>query len=91
MDIPNPPDRPICASHGPLKWGYFPDTKQGPRWCSFWLDDGRLVPHVCDDPERDIRWQPDEVIAERARHHAGEIRALLAERYPKSITREGNR
>jgi hypothetical protein len=87
MDIPEPPDRPICAGHGPLKWGFFPATLQGPRWVAFTIGEGGvLVPHVCDDPDRGPRWQPDEVIAERARHHAGEIRALLAERYPKSST-----
>jgi hypothetical protein len=87
MDIPDPPDRPICAGHGPLKWGFFPATLQGPRWVSFTIGDGgALLPHICDDPDRGPRWQPDEVIAERSIRRAGEIRALLAERYPKSST-----
>jgi hypothetical protein len=71
MDIPNPPDRPICAAHGPLKWGWFPATLQGARWVSFIVGDGGVLkPHVCDDPERGVRWLPAEVIAERSKLHA---------------------
>lgn len=79
IQIEDPPDRPICAQHGPLRWGWFPVTKQGPRWVSFYTGDGGvLVPHLCLAYEPvPIRWQPDPVIAERAHRHMDEIRAEL--------------
>jgi hypothetical protein len=74
MDIPDPPDRPVCAGHGPLKWGWFPTTKQGPRWVSFTVGEGGvLVPHLCDDPERGARWQPDELVAARSHEYSEAI------------------
>jgi hypothetical protein len=89
MDIPNPPDRPICAAHGPLKWGWFADTKQGARWVSFTIGEGGvLAPHVCDNPGSPApRWQPDEAIAARAHEHADLIRERFG--WPKRTITEG--
>lgn len=68
IEIPDKPDRPVCSAHGPLKWGYFDDTRQGARWVSFVIEEGGLLaPHVCDNPEAPAtRWQPDPVIAARS-------------------------
>jgi hypothetical protein len=80
IEIPDPPDRPICSTHGPLRWGYFPATKQGPRWVSFYAGDGGvLVPHVCfDHSPVPIRWEPDPARAEIAHRGAALARAILA-------------
>lgn len=80
IEIADKPDRPVCATHGPLRWGWFPETRQGPRWVSFTFDDsGALVPHVCDDPERPaIRWAPSETVAETAHRGAELARRVLA-------------
>jgi hypothetical protein len=80
IEIEDKPDRPVCASHGPLKWGYFTDTKQGARWVSFVFDEaGHLEPHVCDDPSRPPpKWMPDEQVAEAAHRGAALVRAVLA-------------
>jgi hypothetical protein len=80
IEIPEKPDRPVCSSHGPLKWGWFTDTKQGPRWVSFTVESGGLLaPHVCDNPEAPAaRWQPDPVIAARARRGRQLVEAVLA-------------
>jgi len=69
LTIEDKPDRPVCAQHGPLRWGYFTDTRQGARWVSFvFVEEGRLEPHVCDNPDLPpSRWQPDPAVAERAR------------------------
>lgn len=89
IEIPDEPDRPVCAQHGPLKWGYFTGTKQGARWVSFVFDEvGHLEPHVCDDPERPApRWQPDDVVAERAKKYADEIRVQLGWMAPEEESR----
>jgi hypothetical protein len=91
IEIEDKPDRPVCATHGPLRWGWFPDTKQGARWVSFTLEPGAvLVPHVCDDPERPApRWQPDEVIAERAHRHMDEIRQQFGWPENQKLTEKG--
>jgi hypothetical protein len=80
ITIEEKPDRPVCAAHGPLRWGWFPDTKQGARWVSFTLEPGGvLAPHVCDNPDQaPIRWQPDPVVAERARRGRALADAVLA-------------
>lgn len=84
LSIPEEPDRPICAAHGPLTWGYFTGTKQGPRWAS-WTHEtvpglgAVLVPHVCDNPDAPrTRWQPDPAVAERAHRGADLGRRVLA-------------
>jgi hypothetical protein len=62
-----------------LRWGYFTDTKKGPRWVSFVFDDGKLDPHVCDDPDPSpVRWKPDPVRADRARRGAALGRRVLS-------------
>jgi hypothetical protein len=80
IEIEDKPARPICSTHGPLRWGYFTDTKQGARWVSFVFDEsGHLEPHVCDDPGRPpIRWEPSEVVAQTAQRGAALARAVLA-------------
>lgn len=80
LTIPDRPDRPICSTHGPLRWGWFTDTRQGARWVSFTFDPGGvLVPHVCDNPEpTPTRWQPDPVVAERAHRGRALVDAALA-------------
>jgi len=84
ITIEDKPDRPICAQHGPLKWGYFTDTKQGARWVSFtFVDGGRLEPHVCDDPDpTPVRWAPSDAVAARARAGADLARRVLAGENP---------
>ena len=84
MEIPDEPDRPVCAQHGPLKWGYFTSTRQGARWVSFIFDEsGHLEPHRCDDPARPpIRWEPSEAVAETARAGAALARRVLAGENP---------
>lgn len=91
ITIEEKPDRPVCASHGALKWGYFTDTKQGARWVSFVFDEaGHLEPHICDDPERPPpRWRPDDAIAERARKRADGIRVQLGWMAPDEEERDG--
>lgn len=80
ITIDEKPDRPVCAAHGPLRWGYFTDTKQGARWVSFtFLPGGLLEPHVCDDPGRPpLRWAPSEAVADSAHRGAALARAVLA-------------
>lgn len=80
LTIDEPPPRPVCAQHGRLEWGYFLDTKRGPRWVS-WTHEtvpvlgAVLVPHVCDDPDRPpARWEPNPAVAERAHRHMDLIR-----------------
>lgn len=79
IEIPEKPDRPVCSRHGPLRWGWFEDTKQGPRWVSFLTEDGGvLVPHVCDTPDAPAaRWQPDAGVAARATRNANRIRQAM--------------
>lgn len=80
LTIPEEPDRPVCSIHGALKWGYFTDTKKGPRWVSFVFDEGgKLDPHICDDPDPSpVRWKPDPVIAERAARGNALVRRVLS-------------
>jgi hypothetical protein len=80
LTIEDKPDRPVCAQHGPLRWGYFTDTKQGARWVSFvFVEDGRLEPHRCDNPDpAPVRWEPDPVVAERSRRGNELVRRVLA-------------
>jgi hypothetical protein len=80
ITIEEKPDRPVCASHGPLRWGWFPDTRQGARWVSFtFTENGALAPHVCDDPERpQMRWFPSDAVAATAHRGAALARAVLA-------------
>jgi hypothetical protein len=89
MDIPDPPDRPVCARCGPLKWGWFPATRQGARWVSFTIgDEGVLAPHPCGSSDAPaIRWEPDEQVAERAKLRADLIREQLG--IPKKHIAEG--
>jgi len=84
LTIEDKPDRPVCAQHGPLRWGYFTDTKQGPRWVSFtFVEGGRLEPHVCDDPDpTPIRWAPSDAVAARAHAGADLARRVLAGENP---------
>ncbi|WP_433078930.1 hypothetical protein ACQP1P_38735 [Dactylosporangium sp. CA-052675] len=91
MNIPDEPDRPVCAAHGPLTWLYG-KSKQGYRWISFTFEpDRRLLPHVCDDPDLpQVRWFPSEVVAERAHRGAALARAVLAGENP-FITEEEER
>lgn len=80
IEIPDPPDRPVCSTHGRLRWGWFPDTRQGPRWVSFYTGEGRvLVPHVCfDHSPVPVRWEPSPELAATARKGAALARATLA-------------
>lgn len=84
IQIDEKPDRPVCAAHGPLRWGWFPETRQGARWVSFtFAEDGALVPHVCDDPDRPaVRWTPSETVAATAQRGAALVRAVLAGQSP---------
>lgn len=84
LTIEDKPERPVCSIHGPLRWGWFTDTKQGARWVSFtFTDAGTLDPHVCDDPDRSpVRWQPDPVVAERAHRGRALVDAVLAGENP---------
>lgn len=94
LTIDEPPPRPVCAQHGRLEWGYFLDTKRGPRWVS-WTHDtvpvlgAVLVPHVCDDPDAPpVRWKPDPVIAERAHRGRAHADAVLAAKAKERIEKE---
>lgn len=96
LTIDEKPDRPICAQHGPLRWGYFTDTKQGPRWVS-WTHEtvpglgAVLVPHVCDNPDAPpVRWKPDPEVAARARLGAALAAKTIAEAKAKSSTEKEN-
>ena len=88
LTIEDKPDRPVCAQHGPLRWGYFTDTRQGARWVSFTFEavdglDAVLVPHICDDPGKPpTRWEPDPAVAERARRGNAPARRVLAGENP---------
>jgi hypothetical protein len=84
IQIEEKPDRPVCATHGPLRWGWFPETRQGARWVSFvFTEDGALSPHICDDPARPLpKWMPDEQVAETAHRGAALVRAVLAGENP---------
>jgi hypothetical protein len=75
-----------------LKWGYFTETKKGPRWVSFVFDeDGKLDPHVCDDPDpTPIRWSPSEEVAERARRGRAFVDATVAAAKAQKLTEEGS-
>jgi hypothetical protein len=84
LTIEDKPDRPICSIHGPLRWGWFTDTKRGARWTS-WTHETIsglgpvLVPHVCDDPDpTPVRWAPSDAVAARARAGADLARRVLA-------------
>jgi hypothetical protein len=90
LSIEDPPERPVCSMHGPLKWGYFTDTKQGARWVSFTFEAGGvLVPHVCDNPDpTPIRWSPSEAVAETARRGRAFADAVLAEKAKERIEKE---
>lgn len=95
LTIEDKPDRPVCATHGVLKWGYFTDTKQGARWVSWTYETVAgfgpvLVPHVCDDPDRTVRWQPDPKIAERAHRGAALASSILAGEDPDAATQKLN-
>lgn len=84
MEIDAKPDKPVCSVHGPLRWGYFTDTKQGARWVSFTLEKVDdlgpvMVPHVCDHPDPSpTRWEPSPVVAETAHRGAELARRVLA-------------
>jgi hypothetical protein len=84
MEIEDKPSRPVCSVHGPLRWGWFTDTKQGARWVSFTHETvgvfgAVLVPHVCDDPGQPaVRWEPSETVAATARRGAHLARQVLA-------------
>ncbi len=90
LTIEDKPDRPVCAQHGPLRWGYFTDTKQGARWVSFvFVEGGRLEPHVCDNPDpAPVRWSPSEEVAERARRGRAYADEVLATKAKSSIEKE---
>lgn len=84
ITIEDKPDRPICSIHGPLRWGWFTDTKQGARWVS-WTHEtvpvfgAVLVPHVCDNPDpTPARWAPSEAVAAAAHRGADLARRVLA-------------
>lgn len=88
VTIEDKPERPVCSIHGPLCWGWFPDTRQGARWVSWTVetvDDlgSVLVPHLCDNPDRPpTRWEPDPVNAERSHRGAALARQVLAGNNP---------
>ncbi len=84
LTIENKPARPVCSIHGPLRWGWFNDTKQGERWVSFNIETvpvfgAVFVPHVCDNPGKPpVRWEPSAAVAETARTGAALARRVLA-------------
>lgn len=92
LTIDEKPDRPVCSIHGPLRWGWFTDTKQGARWVSFNVETAPpfgavLVPHVCDNPDAPpVRWKPDPAVAERARLGAALAAETIAAAKAKSST-----
>lgn len=84
LTIPDKPDRPVCSVHGPLRWGWFDDTKQGARWVS-WTHEtvpvfgAVLVPHLCDSPDKPpLRWEPSAEVAATSRAGAELARRVLA-------------
>lgn len=94
LSIDDKPDRPVCSTHGPLRWGWFPDTRQGGRWVSWTLEsvDGLgavLVPHLCDDPDRPAsRWRPDPALAERSVRYGRAIAEQMGWVRAKSSTKK---
>lgn len=84
IQIDEKPDRPVCSIHGPLRWGYYTDTKQGARWVATWIEivpglGVVMVPHTCDSPDRPpARWQPDPIVAERAHRGRALVNAVLS-------------
>lgn len=97
LSIEDPPERPVCSMHGPLKWGYFTDTNRGARWTSWTYETvpvfgAVLVPHVCDNPDPSpIRWSPSEAVAETARRGRAFADAVLAEKAKERIEEEQRR
>lgn len=78
IEIEDKPDRPVCSTHGPLRWGYFTDTRQGARWVSFTFEPGGLlVPHLCDNRDVPASWRPDPAVAERTHRGAALASAVL--------------
>jgi len=96
LTIEEKPDRPVCSIHGPLRWGWFTDTRQGARWVS-WTHEtvpgfgAVLVPHVCDDPRQPaVRWTPDPLVAERAHRGNALVREALAAAKAQERTEKEN-
>lgn len=84
LTIEDKPNRPVCSIHGPVRWGFFTDTKQGDRWVSFTFADVPdlgvvLVPHSCTGQgPAPVRWEPDPAVAERAHRGNELVRRVLA-------------
>jgi hypothetical protein len=76
IEIPDAPDRPICAGCNELlTWLFSARTK---RWVAFiTLVGHRLEPHTCDD-RRPSLWRPDPAAARRNQRGRQLVEAALA-------------
>jgi hypothetical protein len=84
MQIPDPPDRPICAACNELLVHLY-SARRG-AWIAFvTLAGHRLKPHECDD-RRPGLWRPDPFAARRNARGRALVDAALAGR---PITEEG--
>lgn len=85
MEIPEPPDRPICAGCNELLvWLY---SARKARWVAFVvLTEHRLQPHLCDQRIKRL-WSPDPTIVRRNRRGRALANHLIATK-GKTFTEE---
>lgn len=85
MEIPEPPDRPICSGCNELLvWLY---SARKARWVGFIVLTGhRLQPHLCDQRIKRLP-SPDPTIIRRNRRGRALATALIAAG-PNTITEE---
>ncbi len=77
MEIPEPPDRPICAGCNELLvWLY---SARKADWIAFiTLTEHRLQPHLCDKRFKRL-WSPDPTIVRRSRRGRALANQMIAQ------------
>jgi hypothetical protein len=77
-EIPDPPNRPVCAAHGPLTWLW---SARKQAWFSFVGDPSDrevLRLHHCTDTDRLPSWRDDLPPADPERNARGKAMVLAA-------------